>query len=87
MSLTFQQKHSLENGSVVLYHEGKLQSGDDFHVLIAVPSKNIQAYFSYIATKADFAVSELENYGYILHCDIGIMSDEDLDKCIHQFVV
>ena len=86
MSLTFQQKHSLANGSVVLYHEGKLQSGDDFHVLIVVPGKQVTTYFKYIAARENFAVSELESYGTILHCDIGGMSDSEIEKCINQFV-
>lgn len=78
MALTFQQKLSLKNGNVVLYHEGKLQSGDNFHVLIAVSGNNIEAYFKYIAAKEDFAVSELESYGSILHCDKGNMSDQEI---------
>jgi|GEM_PF-999464 len=82
MPLTFSQKLSLENGSVVFYHEGKLQSGEDFHVLILVRGKSLENYFKYIAEKENFAVGELQSFGQILHCDIGSMSDDDIEKSI-----
>lgn len=84
MSLTYQEKLTLANGSVVLYHEGTLQTGDNFHVLIVVPGRNVEKYFKLIATKEDFPVSELEDYGRILHCDIGGMSDASINSCIQN---
>ncbi len=85
MSLSFQQKLTLENGNVVLYHEGKLQSGAVFHVLIIVPGKNVESYFKYIATKENFAVRELESYGKILHCDTGSMDEAEIQDCITSY--
>jgi len=84
VALTFQQKLILEDGSAVLYHEGNLQSGEKFHILILIPGKNIESYFHYIATKADFAVRELEAYGRILHCDKGSMTEPEMKNCVKE---
>lgn len=82
MSLTFQQKLVLENGSVALYHEGKLQSGEAFHILILVPGKNIESYFQYIADQENFAVRTLESYGQILHCDVGLLKAHEIEALV-----
>lgn len=82
MTLTFQQKLSLKNGSVVLYHEGTLQSGDFFHILILVPGERIEAYFKFLAAREDFPVKELAAYGKILHCAVGRMDDEEIKHCL-----
>jgi hypothetical protein len=86
VALTFQQKLTLEDGSAVLYHEGNLQSGEKFHILILVPGKNIESYFHYIATKADFAVRTLEAYGRILHCDTGSLNETEMDNYLKAII-
>ena len=86
MTLTFQQKQSLRNGAVVFYHESKTQLGEDSHILIYVPGKNIQAYFNYIATQENFAIGNLESYGQILHYDIGKMAESEINKHVEKLV-
>jgi hypothetical protein len=84
MSLTFQQKLSLQDGSVVLYHEGTLQSGEPFHVLILVPGERVEEYFHFLAVREDFPVKELGGFGKILHCAVGHLNDGDLDRLLNE---
>lgn len=85
MTLSFQHKLTLKNGSVVLYHEAMLQSGKPFHVLIVVPGTRIEEYFNYIATRENFPVKELETYGEILSCDVGVMSEIEIMECFKEW--
>ena len=84
MVLTYQDKLSLEDGSVLLCHEGTLQSGEPFHVLILVHGGRVEEYFQYLAVRADFPVKELESFGRILYCAAGRMDDEEIERCLNR---
>ena len=79
MALSFQHKISLKHGSAVFYHEGALQSGEVFHVLIVVPGERVEEYFQYIGAQEDLPIKNLETYGEILHCATGSMSEDDIN--------
>ncbi len=68
----------LKDGSMVFYHEGKLQSGEDFHVITMVPGQKIEGYFNFIASREDFPVKELASFGKILRCEKGKMTDDQV---------
>ena len=87
MALSFLEKRTLENGSVIFYHQGKLNTGNAFHLLTLVKGEKVQLYLNFIAKSENFKVIEIEKFAKIISCDEGNLSDAQIDRLIHKLAL
>ena len=87
MGLSHQQSLLLKNTTTILYHESVRQDGVPFYFFIEVGGDRITSYFDFIAKTSSFAMDVLEQFGSILVCKTGKLTDADFNELKKRYPV